>query len=225
MTKSTLLAAAAALAMTATAYAQDAEPAAEPGEAAPAFNLVSGTYAIDDSHTVVTWSVKHLGLSLYTAQLETVTGNLTLDVETPANTAITATIDTASVDTDYTGEKDFDAEVVGFLIGQDFQFPTADDIPEDRRFITFTSTGFIQTSPTTGELTGDLTFNGQTHPSTLDVELTGAIDEHPFAGVPAIGIHARGVVSRSDYNVAAGLNQALADDVEIVIAAELLKTD
>ncbi len=179
---------------------------------AAAYTPPSGAYAMDDSHSVVTWKIMHLGLSPYTAQLETVTGTLNLNAEDLSASSISATIATASADTDYTGEKDFDGEVVKFLQGGDH--------PQ----ITFASTAVTPTGDDTAAVTGDLTFLGVTKPVTLDVTLTGAVESHPFAGQPAIGFVAEGVIKRSDFGMALGpLDNALGDEVEIEIAAEFIK--
>lgn len=185
--------------------------------AAPALADVaapSGAYAMDDSHSAVTWRIMHLGLAPYTAQLETVTGTLNFNAEDPAASTLTATIAASSVDTDYTGEKDFDSEVANFLKAGEF----AD--------ITFTSTGIELTGDNTGVITGDLTFAGVTKPVSLDATLTGAIEAHPFVeGKAAMGFHATGAIKRSDFGILAGtpLDGALGDEVEIEVAAEFIQ--
>lgn len=216
MTKASLFAAAAAFALSAAASAQDETAVVEEAveavteTSAPDLAGFGGAYTIDDSHSVVTWKIKHLGLAPYTAQLETVTGSLVIDEDAPENSTISATIDPASADTDYTGEKDFDAEVAK-LLGED---------P-----ITFTSTAVSIADVETGAVTGDLTFNGMTKPVTLDVTLTGKVETHPFAGAPAVGLVAEGVISRDEFGFLDGspLDGALGDLVEIEISAEFIK--
>ncbi len=181
----------------------------------------SGVYAMDDSHASVTWKIKHLGLAPYTAQFETVNGTLTFDSEDPSKSSVTATIAAASVDTDFTGNERETVEqwhdnVRGFL--------KAGEHPE----ITFTSTAVSVSGDATGTVTGDLTFAGVTKPVTLDVTLTGALEQHPFVeGKGALGFTASGVIKRSDFGVLAGspLDGALGDDVAIEIAAEFIQQD
>ncbi len=82
------------------------EPAAAPAAdtAAPAAAVeygAAGTYAIDPTHTSVTWRVNHFGLSKYTGRFKTVDATLQFNPEDPAANSITVTIDPRSVETDY----------------------------------------------------------------------------------------------------------------------------
>ncbi len=181
----------------------------------------SGVYAMDDSHASVTFKIQHLGLAPYTAQFETVNGTLTFDSEDPSKSAITATIAATSVDTDFTGNERETVEqwhdnVRGFI--------KAGDHPE----ITFASTAVAVSGDNTGTVTGDLTFAGVTKPVTLDVTLTGALEQHPFReGKGALGFVASGMIKRSDFGILAGspLDGALGDDVAVEIAAEFVQQD
>ncbi len=208
MMKSALLSAAATLVLTGAASAHLQDDGTD-------WMAYAGTYDMDDSHAVVTWSIQHLGLSQYTAQFETVTGQLTIDAENLSNSSVIATIAADSVDTDYTGEKDFDAEVEGFL--------GAAENPE----ITFASTGLELTGERTGVLTGDLTLAGVTQPVELNVILTGALESHPFVGRPALGFTATGSISRSNFNfeLPGPLQGGLGDEVNVVVTAEFIKSE
>lgn len=177
-------------------------------------SVPTGNYAIDDSHSMVTFKLQHLGLGLYTGQLETVTGTITVAGDDYADSSVTATIAATSVDTDYTGEKDFDTEVANFIQAPAF--------PE----ITFTSTGLELTGETSGVLTGDLVFAGVTQSVSLDVELTGAGD-HPFAGAPAIGVLGTTSILRSDFGILSDtrLDGALGNEVFLEVSIEAIKQD
>lgn len=201
MLKPALTAAAAVTALATASFADDHEPV-----------VPAGTYAIDDSHSVVTFKIQHLGLGLYTGQLETITGTITVAGEDYATSSVDATIAAASIDTDYTGEKDFDGEVVKFIKGT--EFPT----------ITFSASGLTDMDGHTAQLTGDLTFAGVTKPVTLAVELTGAGD-HPFAGAPAVGLLGTTTITRSDFGILAGtrLDGGLGNDVMIEVSIEAIK--
>ncbi len=181
----------------------------------------SGVYAMDDGHASVTWKIQHLGLAPYPAQIETVTGTLNFDAEDPSKSSVTATIAAASVDTDFTGNEretveEWHTNVRGFI--------KAGDHPE----ITFTSTAVEVTGDNTGTMTGDLTFAGVTKPVTLNVTLTGALEQHPFVeGKGALGFTAAGAIKRSDFGILqeSPLFGALGDEIQVEIAAEFVQQD
>src|SRR4051812_47127767 len=79
-----------------------APPAQKAAEAAPApaakSTAPAGVYTIDPSHTNVSFKVKHLGFSNYTAGFDKVAGKLTFDPANPAAMAVEATIDVNSLD-------------------------------------------------------------------------------------------------------------------------------
>jgi len=204
------------------------QPAATEPAAAPAVEPVpttapvpSGVYNLDPNHASLSWSVKHLGLSNYTAGFDTFGAQITVDQANPGASTLSLTIDPASVRTTYSGDfkathKDSPFATWEEQIGKGFL--GADKTPE----VTFVSNGFSLTGAETGTLTGDLTLNGVTKPVTLDVSLTGQ-GEHFFAKVPAFGIRAEGVIKRSDFGVAEALNAALSDEVAIRFDGEFIQ--
>ncbi|MEM6383398.1 MAG: YceI family protein [Pseudomonadota bacterium] len=153
--------------------------------------IPSGTYTNDPTHTSFLWSVNHLGLSEYTARFNTVEATVELDADDISNSTLTATIDMGSVDTDFPFPQntDFNAE----LRGSDWL-----NVP-DHPQATFTSTQVTKTGDTTATVAGDLSFRGLTLPVTLDVELIGALEQHPFMPVAAFGIQATGTIDRSEF--------------------------
>ncbi|MEM9304059.1 MAG: YceI family protein [Pseudomonadota bacterium] len=177
--------------------------------------IPSGTYANDAGHTRLLWRIDHMGLSHYTARFNDVEIVLAFDAEQPNQSSVTATIDPRSVDTGYPGETDFNAE-----ISDDPRFLDAGNHPE----ITFVSRKVTATGERAFEIEGDLTMRGQTLPVTLDATLIGALEEHPFAKVPAIGFSATATIDRTAF----GLDYLsggpiLGDEVEIEIQTEFLK--
>ena len=195
-----------------SALSMIAAPAIAQDIAAP-----SGAYKLDNTHASITWRVKHMGLSNYTARFTKFDIALNLDVENPANSTVTATIDPTSVRTDYplADQKDFDGEVAGE------KFLKSGEHPE----ITFTSTAVELTGENTAKVTGDLTMLGQTQPVTLDVVLNGALAEHPFAKVPAVGFSATGELDRTAFGVAFLAPQIVAPEVSFMIEAEFVKAE
>lgn len=188
-------------------------------EAPPAeVNAPSGEYALDPYHTTVTVRAQHFGLAHYTLRFNTVSGTLTFNAENPAQSTVQATVDVTSLDTPYTGNRDFDAELQNSSWLDSASFATA----------TFASTGVEQTGPNTARVTGNLTLKGQTHPLTLDVTYGGSHSPHPMGmQTSSIGFSARGTIQRSQFGInelipRAG-NDGVSDAVEIIIEAEFTR--
>lgn len=210
----------AALAAACTKPAAENAATSEPAAAIPTTAPVAGgVYVVDPQHASLRWTIKHLGLSNYVASFEDFKAEVTVDKENPAASSVKFSVVPASIHTDFSGDfkathKDSpfatwnDQIIKGFL--------GADKSPE----FTFTSTAFALTGEKEGTVTGDLTLNGVTKPVTLNVELLGSSDAHPFTQTPAIGLHVHGVVKRSDFDVAAPLNNFLSDEVEIAFDGE-----
>lgn len=185
----------------------------------------SGEYALDKTHANVLFQVKHAGLAPYTARFDRLDATLTLNVEDPSQSVVTATIDSGSVNTNYPGEKDFSGE-----ISNSEKFLNAREFPE----ITFTSTAVEPTGDRTATITGDLTMLGVTKTVTLDAELTGSLASHPFAGgKPAVGFVAEGVLDRTEWGLTNLTNTMpplegaaiVGAEVTVMIQAEFVKAD
>lgn len=207
-------AAVAALAL--AACSQPAEtpppPAAPVTVAAP-----SGEYTLDVNHTLVAASVLHFGLSRYQVRFNRASGTLNFNAEDPTQSSVEFTVDTTSLDTPFTGERDFDAELQNSEWLDSTGFATA----------TFRSTSVEQTGPSTARVTGDLTIRGVTRSATFDVTYNSSWAQHPM-GFPTagIGFSARGVIQRSAFGLnvlqprAGAPDSGVADDVELIIEAE-----
>jgi len=209
---------AAAAAIALAACSQPAPAPTEPPVAQIPVNAASGTYEIDPHHSSVEVRVRHFGLSDYTLRFNTIGGVLNFNAEDPALSTIEATVAVTSLDTPYSGDRDFDGELQNSAWLDSTTFPTA----------TFRSTNVERTGPNTARVTGDLTIKGQTHPIVLDATYNGSHAQHPM-GVPSshIGFSARGTLSRAAYGVNelpdSGANDGLGDQVELVIEAEFTR--
>lgn len=188
--------------------------AAVPALAAP-LDAPSGKYEVDPTHTSVTWRVKHLGLSMYTARFTKVASTVEFDAAKPENSKLAVTIDANSVRTDFPfpEKEDFDKVVGGgerFLDGAKF--------PE----IKFVSTSIAPTGPKTGKITGNLTLRGVTKPIVLDATWNGSLAPNAMMKTQKIGVSARGTIKRTDFGITFG-TQFLGDEVELQIEAEYNK--
>lgn len=188
-----------ALAVPAHAEGPSLKPSAAP----------DGIYALDPTHTRVSFLISHLGLSHYTAWIEGASGTLQWNGQEPAKSSLSVTLDAAGVTT---GLPKFDEE----LEGADFFDAAA------HREITFVSKEVTVTGETTGTVTGDLTFRGVTKPMTLDVTFNGSI-EHPIRNTRAMGFSATGALKRSDFGLTKYLDFGIGDEVQLLIQSEFLQ--
>lgn len=180
-------------------------------QAAP-MNVPAGEYVLDKTHASLTWTIRHLGLSNYTARFATYDAVINLNPADPTKSTVTVSIDPNSVRTDFPfpEKEDFDKVIAD-------KFLRAGANPT----ITFQSTGLTATGATTGKLAGNLTFLGVTKPVTLDVILNGA-KEHPMRKIPVLGFSATGTIKRSDFG-STELQGPLGDDIHLMIEAEFGK--
>ena len=194
--------------MIAAAQAQGTQPNGLPpgvymGEAdykqAPA-----GSYAVDPDHASVIARVSHLRYSWSIFRFDKVSGTLKWDPANPANSSITAKVETVSITSNV---KDFAQELSGSNFLKSTAFPEA----------TFVSSAFRQMSTRRGKVDGQLTLMGKTKPVTFDVELVGA--GKGFADRPRLGVSARGTINPVDF----GLPPLFGDSIEIVVDVEFQK--
>ncbi len=219
LSKCALFAAAAVLALTACAPAAKV-PATPPVAAAPVVTAPAGQYKTDPQHSSLNFRVNHMGFSHYTARFLKFGATLDFDPKNIAAMKLSATIDPASLQTNFPDPKaDFDKQISG---------PEFLDAPK-YPVMTFVSTKVNQTSPDTADVTGDLTMHGVTKPLTLHVKYNGGYDKMVYdTGGSRIGFSATGVLKRSDYGLTYGLpapgtTMGVFDEVEIIIETEMLR--
>lgn len=229
MSKKLLAGLAAAAVLAACGPQAATAPAASETAAQPAapiqITVPAGVYKLDPTHGSVTFRIKHFGLSNYTARFANWDSEITFDPANPSASTVKASIDPASVRTDYPG--DFKAS------HPNSKFSSWDEeLGKGETFlggapITFQSTTLEVTGPDTGKLTGDLTLKGVTKPVTLDVKFNGEIPSHPFTQKPVIGFSGMGLVKRTDFGVATTepLTNFLGEDVEVMIEGEFHRQD
>lgn len=183
--------------------------------AAPA--RAADTYAIDKEHTEVRFTWDHLGVSRQSGRFVDVSGSLEFDPARPEASKLSAVIKVASL---WTGVAALDSQLV-----KSKEFFDAGKFPT----ITFNSTAVRMASDKTGEVTGDLTINGQARPVVLTV-IWNYAGAHPMAAInPAFsdqfiaGFSASAVIRRSDW----GLTRTIpfvSDEIVIGIETELKRT-
>lgn len=147
--------------------------------------LAPGVWTLDAAHSRVGFAIRHIGVSKVRGRFSEFDAELVVGT-TAEDTAVTATIATASIDT---GNPDRDAHV-----------QTADFIDVERRpTLAFRSTA-IRGQGTDWVLEGDLTIGEVTRPVTLDVEL-GGVEEFMGDGRKHAGFEATGELRRKDFEL------------------------
>lgn len=219
----TALALAGAIALSTQLPAQDsgkqaapAMPMTTPGK--PDASLVSGGhYTADPHHTLVEWSVDHLGFTPYFGIFGDVTGTLDLDPKRPEQTRVAVAIPVANVTVASPGLKEHLLKPPATQGGKpDFFGPS----PENARFV---STLVRVTGEQQAELTGNLTLNGVTKPVTLKVKFYGAGKTPPqMGGGEGVGFEATGTLKRSEFGLDFGI-PLVSDQVDLKIAAGFVK--
>jgi len=170
-------------------------------------------WQIDNSHSVIGFSVRHMMLSKTRGEFQKFSGTINLNEQDPTATTVEVSIDAASINTR-------DAQRDGHLQRPDFL--NADAYPT----INFKSTSIKLLDKTNALLTGDLTIRDITHPVTLDVEYTGQ-SKSPW-GTRNVGFSAITKISRKDWgltwNVALETGGVLVgDDIAVNIELELIE--
>ena len=177
-----------------------------------ALPIHSGDWTLDQAHTTVGFTVRHLGISKVRGRFTAVEATIHVGPD-PASTTIHVDVDLATVNTD---NPDRDAH----LRSSDF-FSIA-----NHPTMLFESTAITELGRHRYQLDGELRLNGHTKPLALDVEFLGAAT-FPGDGSFHAGSSATRSLSRKafgvDFNVpcAAG-GFVIADQVDIDIDAQLL---
>ena len=168
----------------------------------------AGTYRADPRHTSIVFDVDHLGFSRFVARFNEVEAMLDAVPDAPEKSRLDVTIKAASIDTNV-------PELDGMLKAPDMFDAAAH--PD----ITFVSKNIVRTGEGAGDVTGDLTIAGRTHPVTLAVTFNGAAPD-PLTGEDKLGFSAEGTLDRSVW----GLGKwwpAVGNEVRFRIEAEFAK--
>jgi polyisoprenoid-binding protein YceI len=165
------------------------------------------TYALDPTHTFVTFEAKHFGTSTNRGRFDKKTGSVTLDKEAKTG-KVDITIETGSINT---GTSAFD----GHLKGKDFfnaeAHPTA----------TFVGDQFKFDGDKVTEVAGKLTLLGKTQPVTLKASNFNCY-QNPMLKREVCGGDFETTIKRSDYGMTYGL-PGIPDDIKLVIQVEAVK--
>lgn len=170
-------------------------------ETHPAY--VIGTWALDPTHSEVTFSVKHLAISKVRGSFERFTATI-VTAEDPSASTVEASIEVASVNTN---QKDRDNHL------RTNDFFKADEFPN----VTFVSTS-VALDGSDITVAGHLTLRGVTKPVTLTGEFGGIVTDG--YGQTKAGFTASTKINRHDYGVSwnapvEAIGVMLGDDVTV----------
>ncbi len=129
-----------------------------------ATQTATGTWAIDPTHSIAEFAVKHLVITTVKGRFRDLEGTLQIDEDRPENSAVSAAIDVASVDTNVA---DRDAHL------RSDDFFNAEKYPR----ITFQSTGVERVDDTHYKVHGDLTIRDVKKSVVLDTEFEGEVTD------------------------------------------------
>ncbi|MDQ2095002.1 YceI family protein [Rhodalgimonas zhirmunskyi] len=160
-------------------------------------------YAVDTTHSFVTFKVSHLGVSYVLGGFDVTSGTITFDPEgTPADQKVTVEVDLTSLDSNH-------AERDKHLRSSDFLNTDVNSSAS------FTSTSF-EGDATGGVLKGDLTFFGTTKPIEVSVTKVGE-GKDPWGGYRA-GFEGTAKLTPADFGMNYNLGPAAATvDLNIVL--------
>jgi polyisoprenoid-binding protein YceI len=144
------------------------------------------SWLIDNVHSHVGFSVKHMMVSTVRGQFKEYRGTLRLDPKDFARSTFEGEIDVASVDTG-NGDRDNHLRTNDFF-----------DAPNHPK-ITFKSTKIEPKGDGEYTVHGDLTIRGVTKSVALDVEFHGT-SKNPY-GKTVSGFSAKGTINRKDFGV------------------------
>lgn len=175
---------------------------------------LDGTYRLDPAHASIIWRIDHAnGLSKFVGRFDAFDASLDFDPLAPQASALSVTIEAASVNT---GLPDFDAKLAG--AGDVFD---ADNHPQ----ITFRSTSVEVTGPDTGVVTGDLTLRGRTAPVSLDVAFNGTLNSFLTQNRDVVGFSATGTFDRTDFGADAWVSFGVGAEIDLLIEAEFIREE
>ena len=177
------------------------------------FGLANASeYKLDNSHTTVGFSVKHLMITNVKGDFKNYDAKIDFDNATKSFKTFSANIDTGSVDTGIE-KRDAHLKSDDFFLSE--KFPK----------MTFVMKSY-QADGNEGKMKGDLTIRGITKPVVLEVEDIASVKD--FQGIKRVGFSLKGKINRMDYdlkwNKAIELGGvAVAEEVKIIVDVEAVQ--
>ena len=175
---------------------------------ASAAQAQSAAYAIDPTHTFVTFEIDHFGTSTNRGRFDKKEGTVSFD-RAGKTGKVDITIDTSSVNT---GTAPFDGHLKSADILNVAAHPTA-------RFV---SDKFVFEGDKVKEVTGQFTLMGKTHPITLKANKFNCY-MNPMVKREVCGGDFEATIKRSQWGASYGINYGFSDDMRLVVQVEAVK--
>ena len=153
---------------------------------APAIANLSGSYALDATHTRLGFTARHAMVTKVRGQFEQFEGTAVLDAADPTKSSATVTFQIASITTGQ-AQRDEHLRTNDFFDAP--SHPTG----------TFVSTSVAKTGEDTFDMVGDLTLKGVSKPVTISWEHTGTAKD-PFGNLRA-GFEGKTTINRKDWGI------------------------
>lgn len=163
------------------------------------------TWNVDPNNSAVQFNVRHLGISNVEGSFTKISGTVNLDDADISKSSVTASVDTASLDTRVTA-RDNDVKSDKFL--NVAQFPT----------MTFQSAKIWSTGNGTAKMAGNLTLHGVTKEIVFDV--TGPTPTINQNGMMRRGVEATAKIDRRDFGITADPG-IVGDEITITLDIEI----
>ena len=167
----------------------------------------AGTYQLDPEHSRISWSVGHLGFSIYRGLIPRVQGRLRIDPAHPEASRLDATIPMASIGT---LDPALDRRLASPQFFDVVRYPDA----------FYHAAGLVMTGPRTARLDGSLTLCGVSQPVAVNVRFE-RVGTDPVNGKLTLGFEGTAIVRRSRFGVTAYV-PVVGDDVGLELEAELV---
>ena len=169
-------------------------------------------YSLDDSHTQVGFSVKHLMITNVKGEFKTYNADIDFDAKTKKFKSFKADVETKSVDTGIE-KRDEHLRSEDFFLSE--KFPK----------MTFVMKSY-KADGNKGKMSGDLTIKDVTKAVTLDVDDIATVKD--FQGNNRVGFTLKGKINRMDYGLkwnkaleTGGL--AVSEEVKILVEIEAIE--
>ena len=175
---------------------------------ASAAQAQSATYAIEPTHTFVTFEIDHFGTSTNRGRFDKKEGTVQFD-RAGKSGKVDITIDTTSINT---GTAPFDGHLKSAEILNVAAHPTA-------RFV---SDKFVFEGDKVKEVTGQFTLMGKTNPVTLKATKFNCYMS-PMIKREVCGGDFEATIKRSQWGASYGINYGFSDDMRLVIQVEAVK--
>ena len=171
-------------------------------------NAQSASYAIDPTHTFVTFEIGHFGTSTNRGRFDKKEGTAQFD-RTGKTGKVDLTIDATSIST---GTAAFDKHLQSADFFDTAKFPT----------MRFTADKMAFNGDKVTEVTGVLTLLGKTHPVVLKANQFNCF-QHPTLKREICGGDFETTIQRSQWGMTWGANYGFPDAVRLVVQVEAVK--